>query len=53
VGVLSSSEEQDVCEIAESLYSSAMPHLQRAFWNGVPERLPDAFTLTKQKGDAT
>jgi hypothetical protein len=25
--------------------------LQREFWNGPPERLPDAFRMTKQKGD--
>jgi hypothetical protein len=27
-----------------------VPHLQRAVWNGTPERFPDAFTLTKTKG---
>ena len=26
---------------------------QRPFWTGPPERLPDAFTLTKRKGDRT
>jgi hypothetical protein len=30
-----------------------MQVLQREFWNGPPERLPDAFTLSKRKGDAT
>lgn len=29
----------------------AMQVLQREFWNGPPERLPDAFRMTKQKGD--
>ena len=28
-----------------------MPHSQREIWNGPPERLPDAFRLTKPKGD--
>jgi hypothetical protein len=27
--------------------------LQREFWNGPPERLPDVFTLSKRKGNAT
>jgi hypothetical protein len=30
-----------------------VPHLQRAVWNGTPERLPDAFALTKTKGETT
>jgi hypothetical protein len=32
-----------------------MPHNvpQRPYWNGDPERLSDAFKLTKQKGDRT
>jgi len=28
-----------------------MSHLQRSIWNGPPERLSDAFHLTKQKGE--
>ena len=28
-----------------------MPHSQREIWNGPQERLPDAFRLTKPKGD--
>jgi hypothetical protein len=28
-----------------------MPHSQREIWNGPPKRLPDAFRLTKPKGD--
>jgi hypothetical protein len=27
-----------------------MPHIQRSIWNGPPERLSDAFRLTKLKG---
>jgi hypothetical protein len=30
-----------------------MPHVQRTFWYGDPERLPDAFRMTKQKGEQT
>ena len=32
---------------------NAVPQLQRAIWNGPPERLSDAFRLTKQKSDST
>jgi hypothetical protein len=28
-----------------------MSHIQREIWNGIPERLPDAFRVTKPKGD--
>src|SRR5688572_23464947 len=28
-----------------------VPHLQRSMWNGPPERLSDAFRVTKQKGE--
>jgi hypothetical protein len=30
-----------------------MSHSQREFWNGPPERLPDAFRMTKQKRNTT
>jgi hypothetical protein len=33
------------------LYAARVPHVQREFWNGPPERLPDPFRMTKQKGD--
>jgi hypothetical protein len=28
-----------------------MPHVQRGFWNGLPDRFPEAITLRKQKGE--
>jgi hypothetical protein len=31
----------------------AVPPQQRGIWNGPPERLSDAFRLTKQKSDST
>jgi hypothetical protein len=31
----------------------AMLHTQREIWNGDPERLPDAFRMTKPKGERT
>jgi hypothetical protein len=30
-----------------------MSHRQRSIWNGQPERVPDAFRLTKPKGADT
>jgi hypothetical protein len=33
--------------------SRAMAHTQRDTWNGPPERLPDAFRMSKSKGDHT
>lgn len=30
-----------------------MPHSHRSIWNGPPERLPDAFRVTKPKGGRT
>ena len=30
-----------------------MAHIRRNIWNGLPERLSDAFKMTKPRGDGT